>query len=167
MSIYSASIGDLQAWARGIMQVRSPDFVIGDPDNPYMRRWWLIPRNPWQNLYLHEVLRSDDDRAGHDHPWTNTSFVIDGGYHEQTYDEWKPWEPEHLLWRGPGSIVNRKATDTHRLIVPDGGKAITLFMTGPKERDWGFWCPDGKGWVHWEKFTAGEGGALVGLGCDA
>ena len=45
---------------------RAPDFVIGAD---YLRRWWVIPRNDSQNVYLHDIRKSDDDRALHDHPW--------------------------------------------------------------------------------------------------
>lgn len=24
---------------------RKPDFIIGPEDNPYLLRWWLLPRN--------------------------------------------------------------------------------------------------------------------------
>ena len=63
-----ADLAVLQEWAATVMASRRPDFIIGPEDNPYMRRWFIVPRNPYQNIYLHEVLRSDDDRAGHDHP---------------------------------------------------------------------------------------------------
>jgi hypothetical protein len=48
---------------------RRPDFIIGGADNPYLLRWWIIPRNRWCNVYLHKILRDDDPRALHDHPW--------------------------------------------------------------------------------------------------
>lgn len=159
-----ASIEDLQAWARARMQ-RAPDFVIGDPDKPYLRRWWLLPRNDGCNIYLHEILRGDDDRAGHDHPWDNTSMIIEGGYTEITFDPVEPWRDDRRYERQAGDTIQRKATDTHRLIVPEGGRCVSLFMTGRKLREWGFWCPDGRGWVHWRDFTAGEHGELVGRGC--
>lgn len=159
-----AKIEDIQAWARGKMQ-RSPDFVIGPEDAPYLRRWWIVPRNEGCNVYLHEILRSDEDRAGHDHPWANTSFLIEGAYDEVVYSPSKPWEPLGTLQRVAGDRVTREATVTHRLIIPEGGRAVSLFMTGPKLREWGFWCPDGKGWVHWRDFTAGEHGEIVGRGC--
>jgi hypothetical protein len=54
---------------------RPPDFVIGDR---YLERWWLIPRNPVFNLYLHRFNHDDDDRACHDHPWVSASFVLSG-----------------------------------------------------------------------------------------
>ena len=42
---------------------RAPDFVIGPIDNPYMLRWWLLPRNEVFNVYYHVIRHSDDDRA--------------------------------------------------------------------------------------------------------
>jgi hypothetical protein len=37
---------------------------------------------------VHEFLRSDDDRARHDHPWlANASWLIAGGYREWITDE--------------------------------------------------------------------------------
>jgi hypothetical protein len=148
------SIEDMQAWARARMQ-RLPDFVIGDPDRPYLRRWWIVPRNEGCNVYLHEILRSDDDRALHDHPWANTSMLLDGRYVEVT--------PEGEFLREAGSVVLRQASDAHRLVIPEGGRAVSLFFTGPKVREWGFHCP--KGWVHWRDFTGGENGEIVGRGC--
>lgn len=164
MNLAYASPEDMLVWARARMQ-RPHDFHIGDAEAPYLRRWWHVPRNEMANVYLHEILRSDEDRAGHDHPWANTSLVIEGGYWEVIYCEREPWVEVDRQWRGPGSVVARQATDTHRLIVPDGGRAVSLFMTGPKVREWGFWCPDGKGWVHWRDFTGGANGELVGRGC--
>lgn len=143
------------AWANALMQ-REPDFVIGEAENPYLRRWWVIPRNAGCNVYLHEILRSDDDRALHDHPWPNTSMLLDGRYVEHT--------PEGEFMREPGWIGSRPAEAAHRLVILPGERAVSLFMTGPKVREWGFLCP--KGWVHWQDFTGGVNGELVGRGCE-
>jgi hypothetical protein len=148
------SLNEMVAWAAAQM-ARAPDFVIGAAENPYMRRWWIIPRNEGCNVYLHEILRDDDDRALHDHPWDNTSMLLSGGYIEHT--------PEGAFRREAGSIVTRSATTLHRLEV-DGKPAISLFITGPKIREWGFACP--QGWRHWRDFTGGAKGELVGRGCD-
>lgn len=147
-----ASADDMASWARGVM-ARAPDFVIGDP--AYLRRWWIIPRNEHQNVYLHHGLRDDDDRALHDHPWDNVSYLLIGRYREIT--------PNGAVIREAGSIVHRKATDAHRLELIDGEPFVSLFFTGPKVRDWGFLCP--QGWRHWRDFTGGEHGELVGKGC--
>ncbi len=149
-----ATLPELRGWAELNMR-RDPDFVIGPVDNPYLRRWWIVPRNELCNVYLHEVLRSDDDRALHDHPWVNTSMILAGGYHEHT--------PDGVFWREPGWVGHREATALHRLVVPDGGRAITLFMTGPIVREWGFACP--QGWVPWQEFTNPANPGEIGRGC--
>jgi hypothetical protein len=61
---------------------RAPDVIIGGHDNPYLLRWFIIPRNPIFNIYLHQFLRSDDDRALHDHPWPWCSILLRGSYAE-------------------------------------------------------------------------------------
>ncbi len=76
-----ASLEDMQAWAARTME-RTPDLTIGAP--AYLERWWIVPRNQQQNVYLHRILRDDDDRALHDHPWENVSYVIAGRYREIT-----------------------------------------------------------------------------------
>lgn len=146
-----ADLADMQAWAADIMQ-REPDFIIGDN---YLRRWWVIPRNHVCNIYLHEILKSDDDRALHDHPWVNSSWVLDGSYIEHLPDG-------TAIERVAGDFVTREATDLHRLEIPEGGRALSLFATGPKVREWGFACP--KGWVYWRDFV-GEDVGQIGRGC--
>lgn len=139
-----ADRSDMFAWAQTIMQ-RPPDFLIGDDEHGvYMERWHIIPRNEQMNIYLHRVLRDDGD-VMHDHPWDNTSLLIDGGYFEET--------PEGVFTRTQGDVVYRKAADAHRLTLI-GDTAISLFMTGPKVREWGFHCPGG--WVDWQTFTGGK-----------
>jgi hypothetical protein len=151
----------LYPWALRVMEARTPDYVIGDPAHPYMRRWWAIPRNRLFNIYLHEVLRSDDDRALHDHPWVNASILLGGGYVEHQIDAGGIERRHH---RGAGSIVVRRGRCAHRLEVLPGCRAVSLFITGPRLREWGFHCTKA-GWVHWKDFTGGKNGELVGRGC--
>lgn len=146
-----ATLPEMQAWAESAM-TRAPDFVIGDD---YLRRWWMVPRNEGCNIYLHEIRRSDDDRALHDHPWANTSFLLRGGYIEHT--------PAGPFIRRAGDVVTREAETLHRLEVIPGQSAVSLFITGPKVREWGFACP--QGWVHWRDFTDPDNPGQSGRGC--
>lgn len=149
--------------------MRAPDFVIGPPGAPYLLRWWVIPRNRWFNIYLHNMLRDDDDRALHDHPWVNVSIILSGGYHEHMpargWCKYLPLIPrdERMVWRGPGVVVFRYPTDCHRLSL-GSGPSWSLFITGPVMRSWGFWCP--KGWRHWREFTSERDYGQVGRGCE-
>ena len=136
----------------------------------YMRRWWRLPRNWAFNVYYHWVLRSDDDRALHDHPWWSLSIVLDGGYYEHEILE---GGIHRKTWYGPGKMrFRRTGRKAHRLeletkqahvdrisiekkIEPialepfemtEALPAATIFITGPVLRRWGF--HDGpRGWV--------------------
>jgi len=137
---------------------RPPDFTIGDRNDPYMLRWYIIPRNKWFNIYLHRVCKSDDDRALHDHPWASVSIILAGEYTEISYRGMQVY--------GRGSVIYRKAEYSHRLALNDrpGQHVWTLFITGRRVRDWGFHCP--KGWVPWQEFTSGDiTGNTRGKGC--
>ncbi len=131
-------------------------------------------------------MRDDDDRALHDHPWWSLSLllgridwprsVLIGWLHSR--HALRPWRLNqgvtlheiYLDRRGEqreraletGALVPRGARFAHRMVVPIPG-TMTLFVTGPRVREWGFLCP--KGWRHWKEFTAGDG-SRVGKGCD-
>ena len=134
---------------------REPDFIIGQTDRPYMLRWFLIPRNETFNVYYHRVLRNDDDRALHDHPWPSFSIMTVGQLREITPDGARMIRAGECVYRGPDFA--------HRLELIDGQPCETLFITGPKMRDWGFHCP--KGWVHWLDFVATDSTGQIGRGC--
>lgn len=153
----------LKRFADRVIEAREPDFLIGGADDPYIRRWWVIPRNRWFNLYLHEILRSDDDRALHDHPWLNASILVHGCYFEHRIEA---GGIHRRVLRWAGQVVFRRARTAHRLEVIPGKRMVTLFFTGPAIRHWGFHCPDA-GWRHWEDFTDPEDRGLVGIGCGA
>lgn len=137
------------------MQILKPSRYIGGELDPYLIRWHLLPRNPIFNIYLHKMLRDDDDRALHDHPWPSVSFLLKGQLREIISN----------AERYPKRFVPffRSATLAHRLeLVFKDEPVWTLFITGPKIRSWGFLCP--QGWVHWRQFTD-ETGDRVGRGC--
>jgi hypothetical protein len=137
----------------------------------YMERWWLFGSRrtndaaldrPWPiTARIHHILRSDNDRHLHDHPWWNISIVLRGGYWEWTPKNPRdPAGPQVKTWRGPGSIVFRRASAVHRLELPAGTSTWSLFVMGPKSQAWGFYTPDGK--VHWrdyESYIAAREGA--------
>src|SRR5487761_1405559 len=132
----------LSARLLAVADRRPPDVIIGGADNPYLRRWWLIPRNRFFNIYLHHFMRSDDDRALHDHPWPNISILLQGEYLEH--------RPGGIvIYRSTGQIILRGPRSAHRIELFRWCPASvwTLFITGPRVREWGFLCP--QGWRHW------------------
>lgn len=173
---------------------RPPNLVVGaeNPDGAYLLRWYLTPWRGWfsgmepaqmkawqrvvhavvkrlPNLYLHKFLRDDDDRALHDHPSWAVSFILRRGYIEHTIaDGGIHYRREY----GPGSLRFLRTRHTHRIELHTNtstGTAEpcwTLFLFGPRVRDWGFHCPE-RGWVPWQDFTAEGKPGEVGKGCDA
>jgi hypothetical protein len=139
---------------------RSPDFVIGGKDDPYLLRWWLIPRNPVFNVYVHMFLRSDEDRATHDHPWANCSILLAGEYTEHTIAAGGVHRREIL--RSGNWKLRLSGRMAHRIEL-HAGPAWTLFITGPKYRTWGFHCITG--WVPWHEFVDFRDSGRVGKGC--
>lgn len=158
-----ATIEEMREWALSVIHGREPDFRVGTETpagfDTYLERWYVLPRNAVFNIYLHRFLRSDDDRALHDHPWKNESWLLDG-----EYDEHLPGGS--VVRRVAGDQVVRAATDRHRIELVDPSRPpISLFGTGPKERDWGFWCDDGERFVHWRDFTDPADAGQIGRGC--
>lgn len=139
---------------------RDPDFVIGGADKPYMRRWWIIPRNRFFNIYLHEFLRSDDDRALHDHPWWNLSLLLTNEYVEHTISA--GGVNVRTLYN-VGDLKFRSAKAAHRVELTRG-PTWSLFITGPTIREWGFHCPNGC--RPWKQFVDQRDHGSIGRGCD-
>lgn len=150
-------------WLRNRMLMRAaaydPDFCIGDRSQPYLKRWFVIPRNRFFNIYLHQFLRSDDDRALHDHPWINLSILLANCYVEHTIDAGGCNKRRVYM---AGDLKVRRARSAHRIELVNGA-AWTLFVTGPNLRDWGFHCPNG--WKHWREFTKRDSPGEIGPGC--
>jgi hypothetical protein len=152
---------------------RPPDFIIGGRQDPYLFRWFVLPRNPVFNVYLHQFARSDDERAHHDHPWLfNASLILRGSYLEHTI---RAGGIAKRTLRRAGSMALRWGPAPHRIeLLADsyGGPSYsmrpcwTLFITGPRVRSWGFHCPE-QGWIRWDRFTAASDPGATGKGCDA
>ena len=108
----------------------------------YMHRYYIFLKDrKWFpfNVTLHKIVRSDDPIM-HDHPWGYMTIILKGGYWEHTpvFNNDGKMIAEFQKWRGPGSIILRKANDYHWLELAEGGTATTLFFMGPQQRDWGF-----------------------------
>lgn len=85
---------------------------------------------------IHEILRSDSGRDPHDHPWSFLTIILKGGYYEQLFDD--DGTLVSTTWHGPGSVLFRRAGTWHKLILPKGKTATTLFISGQKRCTWGF-----------------------------
>ena len=123
-------------------------------NEPYLERYYLFLRErnrfPF-NVFLHKFLKSDPDDV-HDHPWPYATLILKGGYWEWIphFDTVGRKTGEYQVWRGPGHFRVSKANSFHRIELDPDITAWTLFMPGPKQRDWGFMVRNK--WVQWEQY---------------
>ena len=150
-----------------------------DGTEMYMGRWWLFnPYSrethkpalwwcPW-SFRIHHILRPDEDRDLHDHPWNARTIILRGWYTEErlelatSVDMLTPGRP--LLWlpddeirklatvqRNPGDTARLNHGEYHRIDQVSHGGVITLFITSKWRGDWGFLVNGVK--VPWRTYT--------------
>lgn len=136
--------------------MRTPYFHITSPDgnDVYMRRFWLFNPYPREgepdtrgwlmrhlpSIRLHHIMRQDDDRDLHDHPWNARTFVLNGAYREVRSMHRFPdgTELRKDFWRNAGQTARLKYGEYHRITAVSGGGVWTMFVTGKKRGTWGF-----------------------------
>jgi hypothetical protein len=62
--------------------------IVNCDGDPYLHRWYVFQTRPI-SLFVHKFVRSDEDRALHDHPWPFLVIPIWRGYWEHS---------ERLIW---------------------------------------------------------------------
>ena len=123
-------------------------------NEPYLERYYLFLRERERfpfNVFLHKFLKSDPDDV-HDHPWPYATLILKGGYWEWIphFDTVGRKTGEYQVWRGPGHFRVSSANSYHRIELEPDITAWTLFMPGPKQRDWGFLVKNQ--WIQWEQY---------------
>lgn len=111
--------------------------IVHEDGRLYLERFHVVT-TPECAIRLHHWHCGDDQRALHDHPWSNCTTVLAGHLVEHT--------ETGTTELTPGAVMVRAAEQPHRIeLVSDD--AWTLFVTGPIVRRWGFHTDTG--WVHW------------------
>jgi hypothetical protein len=143
MRVPALFLSHCQAKADQIVQ-RPPTKIIG---TDYLSRWHIVPRNRLFNVYLHHVTGNDPDVNLHDHPWLfNYSMVLRGEIKEEM--------PSGSRILPTGSLTARMGRAPHRLLL-NTADSLTLFITGPKIRKWGFYTP--RGWINSKSYLRADG----------
>jgi hypothetical protein len=157
--------------------------MSADGTEMYMGRWWLFnPYSrethkarfwwcPW-SFRIHHIMRPDEDRDLHDHPWNARTIILRGWYNEQrpASDWWKKTvrssmvpnpDPRIVEWimkdacewlkRSEGDTARLNHGEYHRIDQVSPGGVITLFITSKWRGDWGFLVNGVK--VPWRTYT--------------
>ena len=121
--------------------------------NPYLTRYYLF-RKPvsWMpSIYLHCFHEGDMDLELHDHPWDYSFSVILKGKYKEEYRDKEDQVKERIL--SPGKINFVTGSKFHRVdLISD--KVWTIFVSGRKIKDWGFWDRHTHDYVNWREHEA-------------
>ena len=122
---------------------------------PYLERYYILRgrRSGFLSkilpgIYLHKFLAGDEDPELHNHPWGHSiSVILCGKYLEErrTKDDkvkFKVFEA--------GNVNYIKKNDFHRIEL-DSREVWTLFISGTREQDWGFWNQKTGEYTQWEE----------------
>lgn len=156
--------------------------MSADGTEMYMGRWWLFnPYSrethkpamwwcPW-SFRVHHIMRPDEDRDLHDHPWNARTIILRGWYTEQRLLKADDPAVHQLLIKAADlrqsfdaafqatEYIDRKAGDTarllhgeyHRIDELSPGGVYTLFITSKWRGDWGFLVNGVK--IPWRTYT--------------
>lgn len=114
--------------------------------NDYMERW--IFKHPLGTFRIHKIMRSDNQRHMHDHPFSFFSIILKSGYwdvHPAPDDPTK----ETASWHGAISTNFKRAEECHRLVLAH--PVWTFVITGRYRRDWGFHTSEG--WISHDQYN--------------
>ena len=114
-------------------------------EKPYLERYYLFLKDrKWFpfNIFIHKILKSDPDDL-HDHPWPYFTLILKGGYLEHTL--------KGKFWRPPGYFRFASSNSFHRLEIKPNEVCWTLFIVGPKIREWGF-LKENTTWQRWDDY---------------
>ncbi len=138
--------------------LKTPYIHIMKGGNLYMQRFWLF--NPYQlgaektlwerfmaklpSARIHWIVRPDDDRHLHDHPWQARTIILDGAYTERRLSAFSS-RPDGTLQNtlGAGDTMAWGLNDYHSIETVSPGGVWTLFITWKYQGTWGF-LVDGK-----------------------
>lgn len=137
--------------------------IVNCDHDPYLHRWYVL-RTKRVGLFIHKFVRSDEDRALHDHPWSFLVIPLWGGYIEHSDRE--PNADERLSYLRHGTSLERvpvrrrvrpiisaryrDVTYRHRVELIESRPSWSLFFRFTKVREWGFWPKEG--FVLWNKW---------------
>jgi hypothetical protein len=151
--------------------MKTPYSHIHDPKTGklYMERFWLFNPYPpasdgrkrkWADwipsVRIHHIVRPDQDRHLHDHPWNARTIILRGWYLEEvpTRRESVPWAANDMRTLQAGS-TNRLLFGQYHRIAYVSHDTWTLFITWRYQGTWGFNVNGKK--VPWREYLGVKG----------
>lgn len=138
----------------------------------YMNRGWVFnPYSPagdekdrhdakfsWlPSIRVHHILRADNDRHKHDHPWDARTIILKGWYRESKLEDLSyigPVLSEEIYYRKRGDTSPLRYGEYHSIDAVSDGGVVTLFFTWKYMGTWGFFVDGVK--IPWREYLREE-----------
>lgn len=127
-----------------------------DSEGQKIDRSWIASQLP--SARVHHILRADNERHSHDHPWNARTFILRGWY-EELREDGKRYR------RFAGDTTTLRFGEYHRIVEVSPGGVWTLFVTGRHRGTWGFLVDGHK--VPWREYLDSHSGTAPGAGLVA
>lgn len=125
-----------------IAKRRPYQHIYGAQDKKlYMERYWLF--NPYLSsgadrktkwfpisIRIHKIVKPDNDRHMHDHPWNARTFIVKGWYREERINS--------AFLRQKGESCRLKFKEYHKITHVSYDGVYTIFISGKYRGTWGF-----------------------------
>lgn len=121
--------------------------------DPYLTRHYVFRKPVWwmPSVYIHCFHSSDEDFELHNHPFDYSfSLILSGSYKEEYRVGIKGNYQVKSRILKPGMTNYVPANKFHRVDLLND-KVWTIFISGRKTQDWGFWNRDTDEYVQWEE----------------
>lgn len=109
--------------------------IISRTGEVHFRRWRFLEL-PWLRIYLHQILKADEDGAEHSHPWHFVSWILRGRYVERSNGKLTVRTP---FWN-PLSFRNRRRYHMLHEVTKPTWTLVLAFGSGS---DWGYATSNG------------------------
>ena len=129
--------------------------ILNRDGSIYLERYYILhSKYKWiPGVYLHKFLSSDEDVELHSHPWgLSISLLLSGRYLESRrmngYNN-SFYIKSRIYSTGDFNAIRSDNFHRVELITPN---VWTLFLSGNKEHEWGFWDRVTTKYTQWEEF---------------
>lgn len=112
--------------------------ITSKTGNVHFRRWLLFSL-PWFDVCIHQILRRDEDRHEHSHPWWFCGIILWGGYVET-----RDGKSIRRGWLSPGKM---RRDQYHQVIRLLDSTWTLVIRSRYRDDNWGY-NVDGKHVIH-------------------
>lgn len=115
----------------------------------HFRRYRLL-NTPWFEIYIHHIMKSDEDDDMHDHPFSFKSLILSGAYRElcKLYPNFDVLITNEY---NVGDVISHCGEDIHKITLLTK-EVWTLVIASKRYRMWGYRFNKDNHWIDFDTY---------------